>query len=232
MTNFLEIQFALRGKTLPADHGYALYSALKSAVLKNLEERAESSSALECSILENKTLPSEVLLSSIPGVPDRDGMIYLNRASRFRLRCPVEQVQFWYKLLQQKDTFDIRGHLIRLIQPRLTLPEPSEVLKARIVTFRLKEWNTHEAPLHFLESCHKALDALEIQAKPFIDSNVDGDLAKRSLFIKDKHVLGFGVVVEGLKPEDSIKLQCYGLGGRKHFGCGWFYGAAEVMDAA
>ncbi|MEM9007412.1 MAG: type I-MYXAN CRISPR-associated protein Cas6/Cmx6, partial [Cyanobacteria bacterium P01_F01_bin.86] len=26
---FLEIQFSLRGKTLPADHGYLLYSAVK-----------------------------------------------------------------------------------------------------------------------------------------------------------------------------------------------------------
>ncbi|MGL4879586.1 MAG: type I-MYXAN CRISPR-associated protein Cas6/Cmx6, partial [Waterburya sp.] len=50
----------------------------------------------------------------------------------------------------------------------------------------------------------------------------------RSLQIKKKNVMGFGVVVEGLNPEDSIKLQCYGLGGRKHFGCGWFYPSKEV----
>ncbi len=28
--NFLEIQFSLRGQTLPADHGFSLYSALKN----------------------------------------------------------------------------------------------------------------------------------------------------------------------------------------------------------
>lgn len=32
--NFLEVQFALRGRTLPADHGYSLYSALKKTVLQ------------------------------------------------------------------------------------------------------------------------------------------------------------------------------------------------------
>jgi hypothetical protein len=34
--NFLELQFSLRGKTLPADHGYALYSAIKNFSKKSL----------------------------------------------------------------------------------------------------------------------------------------------------------------------------------------------------
>lgn len=209
--NFLEIQFALRGKTLPADHGYSLYSALKKTVL------------------EEKGLPPEVLLCSVPGIPDRDGMIYLNRSSRLRLRCPADQVQQWYRLLQNT-TLDVRGHLIRLVQPRLSLPQPSETLKARLVTFHLEKWDTHEAPVYFLESCKKALNQLEINAQAFIDSNSDGDLARRALKIRDKHVLGFGVVVEGLSDEDSVTLQCSGLGGRKHFGCGWFYSAKEVSS--
>jgi hypothetical protein len=39
------------------------------------------------------------------------------------------------------------------------------------------------------------------------------------------------VIIEGLNPDDSIKLQCLGIGGRKHFGCGWFYPTQEVPDA-
>ncbi|HAJ59231.1 MAG TPA: type I-MYXAN CRISPR-associated protein Cas6/Cmx6 [Cyanobacteria bacterium UBA8543] len=182
-------------------------------------------------VLEGEDFPSEVLLCSVPGVPDRDGMIYLNRSSRFRLRCPAEQVQEWYRLLQNT-VLDVRGHLIRLVQPRLSLPQHSETLKARLVTFHLKELDNHQVPFYFLESCKKALDQLEINGQAFIDSNSDGDLARRTLKIKDKHVLGFGVVVEGLNAEDSIKLQCYGLGGRKHFGCGWFYPVKEVESAA
>ena len=218
--NFLEIQFALRGQTLPADHGYSLYSALKNIV-------SEESKKI---ILENtriKDFPPEVILSTIPGVPDRQGLIYLNRSSRLRLRCPLEQAQQWY-LLFQNQVLNIRGHLIRLVQPRLCLLEPSEVLKSRLVTFKLEKWDIHDAPIYFLESCKKALERLEIEAQTFIDSNVDGDLAVRSLRIKKKNVMGFGVVVENLNDEDSLKLQCYGLGGRKHFGCGWFYPNKEV----
>ncbi|VEP17004.1 CRISPR-associated protein, Cas6-related protein [Hyella patelloides LEGE 07179] len=219
--NFLEIQFALRGKTLPADHGYALYSALKNIV-------SEESKKKDLNNTDIQNFPPEVILSSIPGVPDRKGLIYLNRSSRLRLRCPSEQAQQWYRLFQNQ-VLDIRGNLIRLVQPRLCLLEPSEILKARLVTFKFEKWDIHEAPVYFLESCKKALLRLEISGKAFIDSNSDGDLAVRSLRIKQKNVMGFGVVVENLNEEDSIKLQCYGLGGRKHFGCGWFYPCSEVQ---
>ncbi|WP_309736930.1 type I-MYXAN CRISPR-associated protein Cas6/Cmx6 [Chamaesiphon sp. OTE_75_metabat_556] len=221
--NYLEIQYKLVGKTLPADHGYALYSVVKKLVLDRKDTYGE--------LLIDRSLPPETLISSISGVPDRDGTIFLNRYSRLRLRCPNDNVQLWYRLLQEQ-LFDIQGHLIRLVQPQLTLPEPSESLKARLVTFKLKEWNQCEAPTQFLISCQRALDKLEIQAKPFIDSDRSGDLAKRSLYIHGKHVMGYGVVIEGLKPEDSIKLQCLGMGGRKHFGCGWFYPSQELANAA
>lgn len=172
--NFLEIQFSLRGQTLPADHGYALYSAIK----RLCQEKQET-------LHDENNLPSEVLLCSIPGIPNKDGIIYLNRASRFRLRCPAEQAQQWYRLLQNQ-VLDIRGHLIRLIQPRLTLPQTSKVLKARLVTFRLEQWDSQKAPVYFLESCQKALENLEVNGQAFIDSNSDGDLALRAIKIREK----------------------------------------------
>lgn len=217
--NFLEIQFSLRGQTLPADHGYALYSAIKRLVQEK-----------KASLLNENNLAPEILLSSIPGIPDKNGMIYLNKTSKFRFRCPSEQAPEWYRFLQNQ-VLDIRGHLIRLIQPRLTLPESSEVLKARLVTFHLEQWNSQEAPVYFLESCKKALERIEVNAQAFIDSNSEGDLALRAIKIRDKDVLGYGVVIEGLNDIDSLKLQCYGLGGRKHFGCGWFYPAKEEINA-
>jgi len=217
--NFLEIQFALRGRTLPADHGYALYSAVKKLLQETEDE------------LIPKDLPSDVRLCSVSGVPDRDGMIYLNRGSKVRLRCPSEQMQTWYRLLQNQ-VFDIRGHLIRLVQPRITLPEASESLASRLVTFKLDAIDHPDVPRYFLESCQKGLERLEIKGQTFIPSDANGDLARRTVQVKDKKIVGYGVVVEGLSQEDSLKLQWRGLGGRQHFGCGWFYPAKEVLDAS
>ncbi|MBN8564104.1 MAG: type I-MYXAN CRISPR-associated protein Cas6/Cmx6 [Leptolyngbya sp. UWPOB_LEPTO1] len=217
--NFLEIQFALRGKTLPADHGYALYAAVK----KRLQETDDE--------LLPKDLPSEVRLCSVSGLPDRVGMIYLNRRSRLRLRCPAEQMQLWYRFLQNQ-VFDIRGHLVRLVQPRITLPEASDTLAARLVTFKLNSIDHVDVPRYFLESCQKGLERLEVKGQVFIPSDANGDLSRRTLQVKDKKIVGYGVVVEGLSSDDSLKLQWHGLGGRQHFGCGWFYPVREGCDAA
>jgi len=218
--NFLEIQFAIGGttKTLPADHGYALYSAIKQLIQQS-----------EAIPEEQREIPPDVHLCSVSGVPNREGKIYLHRQSRIRLRCPADRVQVWYRLLQNQE-LNIRGHKIHLIQPRLTLPQPSESLKARLVTFKLESIDHLEVPRYFLESCQKALARLEIIGQAFIPSDANGDLARRSLQIKDKKIIGYSVVVEGLTDDDSLKLQWHGLGGRQHFGCGWFYPNIEESD--
>jgi CRISPR-associated protein Cas6 len=215
--DFLEIQFSLRGKTLPADHGYSIYSAIKKTL-----QTSENDSI-------PKDLPPEVRLCSVPGIPDRAGMIYLNRGSKLRLRCPSQEMQTWYRLLQNQ-VLDIQGHLIRLVQPRITLPETSDKLMARLVTFKLSAIDHADVPRYFLESCQKGLDKLEIKGKAFIPSDADGNLARRTLQVKDKKILGYGVAIEGLSPDDSLKLQWHGLGGRQHFGCGWFYPTPEESD--
>ncbi len=218
--DYLEVQFELRGKTLPADHGYSLYSAIK---------QSWQQSDLEAT--QNTEIAPKVLISSISGLGNRQGTISLTRRSRFRLRCPAEQAQVWYRALQNQ-VLDIQGHLVRLIQPRLTIIQPTPILTSRLVVIKLEAWDNQTAPQYFLESCQKALERLEIRGQPFIESNTDGDLARRSLRIKGKHIMGFGVTVEGLSDEDSIKLQCLGLGGRGHFGCGWFYPKKEEQSDA
>lgn len=204
MMNYLELQFQLRGKTLPADHGYSLYSALKQ------------------NVLHGESFPPDVLLCSIPGASDRNGTIFLSPRSRLRLRCPTDNIQQWYRSLQNT-VLDVRGHLVRLIQPKIFLPQPSATLRSRLVTFKLKTWDSNEAPKYFLQSCQQALETLEINAQAYIDSNSDGNLALRSLQVHHRNILGYGICIEGLSDADSIKLQCLGIGGRKHFGCGWFY---------
>ncbi|MCG9886202.1 MAG: type I-MYXAN CRISPR-associated protein Cas6/Cmx6 [Cyanobacteria bacterium] len=204
LPNYIELQFQLRGKTLPADHGYSLYSALKTTVLGG------------------DSFPPEVLLCTVPGNCDHQGMILLSPRSRLRLRCPADQVQQWYRQLQNT-VLDVRGHLIRLIQPRMTLPQPSSILRSRLVTFKLKAWSHQDAPIYFLQSCQKVLADLNIPGQVYIDSNDAGDLALRALQVHHKNILGYGIGIEGLSDEDSIRLQCLGMGGRKHFGCGWFY---------
>lgn len=225
----MEIKFGLHGKTLPADHGYALYSAIKNN-LHILENPLKNQILQTSDKSDEKSLPLEVLISGISGHPNGNKVINLNhRFSRLAIRCPDEQMRAWYGILQNQ-VLDVRGHLIRLVQPRLGLIQPSDSLKARLVIFKLESIDHADVPKYFLESCQKSLERLEISAQVYIDSNENGDLARRSLQIKHKHIVGYGVVVEGLSDEDSIKLQSLGMGGRKHFGCGWFYPVKELEN--
>jgi CRISPR-associated protein Cas6 len=223
MNNFVQVEFSLRGQTLPSDHGYALYSAIKKIC-----------SEKQVNLLNDSNLSSDTLLSTIPGVSDKNGKIYLHESSRLRLRCPEEQASQWYRLLQNQ-VLNIKGYSVRLIQPRLTLPQASNILKARLVVF--KDTNNSlfynpEAHVSFLSFCQRALERKEINGKAFIDSNKQGELDLKAIRIKDKNVLGYGVTIEGLNEQDSIKLQVSGLGGRKHFGCGWFYPVKGCSHAA
>lgn len=211
---YLELRFDLQGKTLPADHGYSLYAAIK----RKLQEFEPKETPLN--------IPPEVHLSSINGISDRAGVIHLGRQSHFRLRCPAEKLQTWYKLLQNQ-VLEVQGHLIRLIQPRILLLEPQSVLKARLVTFKFSAVDNTDLPHYFLESCQKGLQSLGIEAKVWIPSDIQGGLARKTLKVKGKSVVGYSVVVEGLSDAHSVKLQQHGLGGRKHFGCGWFYPSKE-----
>lgn len=217
--SYLELQLELRGKTLPADHGYSLYSSIK---------KIWQNSALIPEV--NKDIAPEVLISSIFGLINNKGIIFLNHKSRLSIRCPDNQASLWYRILQNQ-VLDIQGHLVRLIQPRLTIISPSPVLTSHLVVIKLETWDNHTAPQYFLDSCKKALDRLEIQGQPFIESHKNGNLARRSLRIRGKHIMGFGVTVEGLSDEDSMKLQCLGLGGRGHFGCGWFHPKREEKNS-
>ncbi len=239
MSNILEVQFSVQGRLLPADHGYSLYSAVKQllqsealpeSLIASFKKQFPSSENWKTEIVDYLLCP-ELLLSSIPGISDGHKRIQIYQRSRLRLRCPSDRASYWYRLLQNQ-VLNLRSHDIRLIQPRLILPEPSSTLRARLVTFRLEEWDTHSAPVHFLESCRKAFEKLGISGQISIDNDVDGDLALRSLQVKGKHILGYGVIVENLSSEDSILLQSIGIGGRKHFGCGWFYPSKEIPDVA
>ena len=72
-------------------------------------------------------------------------------------------------------------------------------------------------PDEFAEAVRRQLTALEIS-----DGCVLTVAKRRTLKIKDKEVVGFEVILEGLLADESIAIQEAGLGGRSKMGCGVF----------
>jgi CRISPR-associated protein Cas6 len=81
-------------------------------------------------------------------------------------------------------------------------------------------------PTRFLETARRKLDELGIGGEPGIPLIQSGERAgiprRQVVRIKGRSVIAFPLQVAGLTAEESVCLQEKGLGGRSHFGCGFF----------
>lgn len=204
----ITVQFPISGQRLPADHGYALYSAICEIVPgpHNLPDN-------------EKWLGVEL----ISGVPFDKGLIGLPaRGARLNLRIPAHK--FGEIIPLAGKSLDIGGHRIRLGIPLARPLTPASLLYSRIVTFR----NSLEIP-KFLETAERELRTKEITAT--LELPKEGRARQRRILtIKEKRIVGFSLLAHGLSDEDSIKLQSIGMGGRRAMGCGIFNPIRKLFD--
>lgn len=192
----VELSFNIIGQILPADHGYALYSAI----------------AHLCPELHQQKWLS---LQTVMGIPDGQGKIYLTDKSRLRVRLPGDMVPMVYLLAGKQ--LKIGTHSIRLSIPQIFMLQPTSRLRSRIVTIK-----GFQEPELFLDAAKRQLDALEIQGTVSIPLNDKKEPDRKAIKIKSYTVVGFGLEVRNLCDEDSIKLQTAGIGGKRRMGCGVF----------
>ncbi len=192
------VRFPVQGKTLPADHGYALYSALS----RRLPEFHTA-----------RWLAVEL----ISGVPWRQGIIALpTRSAALNLRLPADA---FGKVMRLAGTrLEIEGHQLTLGIPVARPLTPAASLYARFVTIR----NSTEAE-PFLDAAKRQLDKLGITTATLeLPRDEQGRFRRRIIKIKAASIVGFSLAAHDLTDDDSIKLQTHGLGGRRKMGCGSF----------
>jgi CRISPR-associated protein Cas6 len=192
----VELSFNIFGQTLPADHGYGLYSSI-SHLCPQLHEQKWLS------------------LQTIMGIPDGKGKIYLTEKSRLRVRVPGNMVPAVYPLAGKSLT--IGKHLIRLGIPQIFVVQPLPILRSRIVVIK-----GFQEPESFLKAAQRQLETLGIKGIASIPINAKGEADRKTIKIKEYKVVGFGLQVTDLDDEDSINLQVAGCGGKRRMGCGIF----------
>jgi CRISPR-associated protein Cas6 len=191
------VHFPLQGRQLPADHGYALYSAVTHAMP---EIHGQSWLGIEL----------------ISGVPWREGIIALPaRGAALRLRVPADRYGLLLPLAGRR--LDIAGHPLRLGIPTARPLQPAPSLYARIVTIK-----KFTEPEPFLDAARRQLDTLGVTATLELPVNDEGRVRRRVITIRDRRVVGFSLAAHGLTDSDSLFLQTHGLGGRRSMGCGHF----------
>lgn len=197
----LEANFPVAPRSLISSmHGYPLYSALKNKI-PWIGECATAS------------------MSTIAGIKNGKGFIETQEFSKFKIRTPLSKANSLYALAGQ--SLSVGQGEIALGIPTIAPIAPKSTLKARIVVIHLFPREVIPAPDRFLAAATRQLKEKEIKGKISIVLQ-KGALDNKVMIIKDRKIPGYGVQVKGLSEEDSLKLQTFGLGGKRKMGAGFF----------
>lgn len=137
-----------------------------------------------------------------------DGNLLLMPSSSLTLRLPDERIRVFLKLAGK--TLDVDGHHLRVGVPETRLLRPVATLYARLVTIK-----GFMEPTTLLEAATRQIQEMGVTAALHAGE-------RRTLRVRDKQVVGFGVTATGLTAAASMQLQTIGIGGRRRMGCGIF----------
>ena len=178
---------------VPADHGYHLYAAL-SRTLPSLHQQ------------------NGIGIQPIRGQQIGNRQLSLNERSRLVLRTDTEGIGDLIQIAGKQ--LNVAGTNVRVGVPQVWSLCPAAALRSRLVTIKLKEGLDEES---FQVAARRQLNQLGVSDKAILTLG-----KRRTLRIKDKEVVGYEVIIEGLTAEESLDIQERGIGGRRHMGCGVF----------
>ncbi|NWG31269.1 MAG: type I-MYXAN CRISPR-associated protein Cas6/Cmx6 [Rhodocyclaceae bacterium] len=189
----VDLQFALRGGSVPLDHADLLWQAIRG-ILPWLEEEALAG------------------VHPISGLSPGDGVWYLARRSHLTLRLPRSRVAEAQALVGAR--LDLAGSIIEVgAASEKAFPE-APVLYSKFVTFGDGSGMPDEE--EFYAACQRALAALRVVPRSLV-------CGKRQSAKTAEGVLhGFSLMVNGLDAEGALRLMRLGLGSERKRGCGIF----------
>ena len=195
----VDLSFSVMGKdAIPADHGYHLYSAI-SRVLPDLHAT------------------NGIGIHPIRGTQIGDRRLALDRRSRLVARTDTDHIAELLPLAGKQ--LSIGGTSLRVGVPQVRSLIASTTFRSRLVVIKTKQApRASDLTLEiFTAALRRQLDALEVSSEAIVTIG-----KRRTLRIKDKEVVGYEVILEGLIADESLDIQEKGLGGRRHMGCGVF----------
>jgi CRISPR-associated protein Cas6 len=135
-----------------------------------------------------------------------------------RVRVPTDKIGELLALAGA--TLDVAGRRVEVGAPTVQALTPVAALDARLVVIRF----TGGLSKPFDRAIFDQRFVAEAQ-RQLVEYGIRGDLelcGRQSLSVGGQRVIGHSVRVLGLAPDDSLKLQIHGLGGKRTMGCGIF----------
>lgn len=134
---------------------------------------------------------------------------------RAALRLRVTTPEIPRALQLAGKSLDLDGRPLLVGTSSVWVLEPAPTLVARMVTIK---GFMEEGP--FAEAVRRQLEALGVKAEVDVGR-------RRIVTVAGDHVIGFQTRLRGLSPDDSLRVEYAGLGGRHHMGCGIFVPVRE-----
>ena len=194
----VDLSFSLVGnKTVAADHGYVLYGAISRLLPAVHRENG-------------------IAVHPVRGRQVGNRQLMLMPWSTLTLR--VEDGQIASLLLLAGKSLRLGDTSVRVGVPTVNALVPATSMRSRLVVIKVA--NIQPASVtaeQFAGAVRRQLNELGVSAEAIVTIG-----KRRTLCVKQRELVGYEVVVEGLMAEESISLQEQGLGGKRHMGCGVF----------
>ncbi len=143
-----------------------------------------------------------------------EGVWFLPRRAKLALRVPAGRGADARGLSGR--TLNVDGHPVEIGPAHERPLQPASTLHAMLVVSRCGEAD-------FLDEAEA-----ELRQRGIAGQLICGRRA--GLERGEERIAGYSLVVHDLKPQDSLRLQCLGLGGERHLGCGIFVPYKEIAD--
>ena len=208
---FVDVSFPLRGRLAPSDHGYALYSAI-------------------CRLIPEAHEGRWLAVHPLPG-RRADGVLMLPPRPFLTLRVHGKDLARLLPLSGQ--SLVLGPHSLHVGTPNLFALRPAAELLARQVVIRLTNTpRTADGALDKAEMVRAYQAELERQLQRLgVQAGIELG-GRREITVQGRRVLGFAVRLHGLSEDDSLRVQAYGLGGKRAMGCGVFGPLRPSQDSA
>ena len=160
------------------------------------------------SIIPQFHASASIKLAPIRGFYTGNGLLKIEPESKLVLRLPADEIQNVLSLAGK--TLNIATFKFHVGLPNARAIVPSDIIYSHFVTTR-----NGDSEERFIAEITRQMGELERPCKITI-------VARKTISIHNKQIVGYSTEIRGLSPADSVRIQGSGLGGRHKMTCGFF----------
>ena len=211
----VDLAFPLAGGTsLPVDHAHALLGAV-AGVVPAVHDQGGTYRPGD---------PPRVGIHPVRGRQIGGRTVRLMGWSCLTIRCPAGRIGEFLPLAGR--SIEVAGTALSVGPPRVEPLVPAAALRSRLVTIKPTGGGVPTADA-FLAAAGRQLAALGVSPGvgvtiPTRDRDGAAGPVRRTVRIRGREIIGYELRLTGLTAAESVRVQTWGLGGRRALGCGVF----------